>query len=156
LISKITLISHQNISGTRVKPLGLVGFDFGPPSRDIYGMPAHADWSRMSRKFSLSIAIFLSLLPAVAFAAPYLGKRHAFHWHGYGFLPGYHQPPDNSVPIYTAKRSSHSVPAYTPSYWYNGGHYYFGDPGFFRSRYNGGSFGPCWTWTPIGLMWNCG
>jgi hypothetical protein len=115
-----------------------------------------ADWSRMSLKFSLSIAIFLSLLPAVAFAAPYLGKRHAFHWYGYGFLPGYHQPPDNSLPIYTAKRSSHSIPAYTPSYWYNGGRYYFGEPGFYRGRYNGGSFGPCWTWTPIGLMWNCG
>ena len=23
-------------------------------------------------------------------------------------------------------------------------------------RWNGGSFGPCWTSTPIGLMWNCG
>jgi hypothetical protein len=31
LISKITLIPHKNISRTRVKPLGLVGFNFGPP-----------------------------------------------------------------------------------------------------------------------------
>ena len=29
---------YENISRTRVKPLGLVGFDFGPPSPDIYGM----------------------------------------------------------------------------------------------------------------------
>jgi hypothetical protein len=38
LISKITLIPYENISGTRVKPLGLVGFDFRPPSPDIHGM----------------------------------------------------------------------------------------------------------------------
>jgi hypothetical protein len=29
-------------------------------------------------------------------------------------------------------------------------------PGFYRGRNNGGSFGPCWTWTPIGRAWNCG
>ena len=29
-------------------------------------------------------------------------------------------------------------------------------PGFYRGRYNGGSFGPCWSWTPIGPAWNCG
>jgi hypothetical protein len=38
LISKITLIPYENISGTRVKPLGLVGFDFRPPSPDIHDM----------------------------------------------------------------------------------------------------------------------
>jgi hypothetical protein len=71
-------------------------------------------------------------------------------------LARYHQPPDNRVPTYTAKPSGHRIPAYTPSYWYDGGRYYFGNPGFFHGRYNGGSFGPCWTSTPIGLMWNCG
>jgi NAD(P)-dependent dehydrogenase (short-subunit alcohol dehydrogenase family) len=34
--------------------------------------------------------------------------------------------------------------------------YYFGRPGFYGGRYNGGSFGPCWTRTPIGPIWNCG
>ena len=46
------------------------------------------------------------------------------------------------------------VPAY---YRYiDGERYYFGRPGFGGSRYNGGSFGPCWTRTPIGAIWNCG
>jgi hypothetical protein len=43
-----------------------------------------------------------------------------------------------------------------PSYLYGGGRYYFGEPGFSHGRWNGGSYGPCWTHTPIGLMWNCG
>jgi len=107
----------------------------------------------MSRKFSLAIAIAVSLsLPAPAFAASVHGKRYVVHrWHGYGFLPGYHQPPSLGVPDYTRK----DVPDNTPSYWYGGGRYYFGAPGFSRGRWNGGSFGPCWTSTPIGLMWNC-
>ncbi len=25
-----------------------------------------------------------------------------------------------------------------------------------RERWNGGGFGPCWTQTPIGNVWNCG
>jgi hypothetical protein len=29
-------------------------------------------------------------------------------------------------------------------------------PGFYRSRWNGGGFGPCYTQTPIGYVWNCG
>ncbi len=36
-----------------------------------------------------------------------------------------------------------------PQYWY-------GYPRFYRGRWNGGGFGPCWTQTPIGPMWNCG
>ena len=111
----------------------------------------------MLHKCSLAIAVVASLsLSTIALAAPLHEKRHIYHWHGYGFLPGYHQPPDNRVPTYTAKPSGHRIPAYIPSYWYNGGRYYFGNPGFFHGRYNGGSFGPCWTSTPIGLMWNCG
>jgi hypothetical protein len=109
----------------------------------------------MSRILSPSSVILLSLLPAVAFAAP-AHTRHAYHWHGYGFLPGYHQPPNNSVPVYGSKGSIRGTPDYTPSYWFNGERYYFGEPGFFHGRYNGGSFGPCWTWTPIGRIWNCG
>jgi hypothetical protein len=45
----------------------------------------------------------------------------------------------------------------TPSYYgYDGDWHYFGRPGFYGGRYNGGSFGPCWTRTPIGPIWNCG
>jgi hypothetical protein len=45
------------------------------------------------------------------------------------------------------------VPRY---FGYDGTWHYFGRPGFYRGRYNGGTFGPCWTRTPIGPMWNCG
>src|SRR5215470_12183405 len=106
----------------------------------------------MPRISFVSIAIVLSLLPAIAFAAA-AHKRPAPRWHGYGFLPGYRQPPNEHVPVYGPVRSG---PDYTPQYWYNGAPYYFGCPGFYRGRYNGGSFGPCWTYTPIGLIWNCG
>jgi hypothetical protein len=109
--------------------------------------------SGMSRRFSLSSAFLLAVLPAIAFAAP-VHKRPIHPWHGYGFLPGYHQPPNNSVPVFGAKGAIGDDPG-APQYWYNGW-YYFGRPGFYRGRYNGGSFGPCWTWTPIGPMWNCG
>ena len=108
----------------------------------------------MSPKFSVSSAILLALLPAMACAAP-PHKRHIYHWHGYGFLPGYHQPPNNSVPIYGPRGTIGGMPD-APMYWYGGNWYYFGRPGFVHGRYNGGSFGPCWIWTPIGPMWTCG
>jgi len=59
---------------------------------------------------------------------------------GYGFLPGY-EPPE----VIEWRK------AYTrrPTFWYGG-------PGFYRGRWNGGGFGPCWTPTPIGPHWNCG
>ena len=65
---------------------------------------------------------------------------------------------NQSVIIHTGPKGAiGDGPGYVPSYYtYGGGHYYFGRPGFFRGHYNGGSFGPCWTWTPIGPMWNCG
>jgi hypothetical protein len=120
----------------------------------------------MSRIMCLSITIVLSLLPVVAPAAP-IHKRPASHWHGYGFLPGYHQPLSNSLPLYRqeaavlrgARRDRR--PWYidpTPHYYgYDGNRYYFGRPGFNGGgRYNGGSYGPCWTQTPIGPVWNCG
>jgi hypothetical protein len=119
----------------------------------------------MSRLVFLSIAIVVSLLPVVAPAAP-AHKRPASRWHGYGFLPGYHQPPNNSLPAYAQTASVSRIarrnrrPWYIdpiPSYYgYDGDWHYFGRPGFYDGRYNGGSFGPCWTRTPIGPIWNCG
>jgi hypothetical protein len=116
----------------------------------------------MSRSMFLLIAIVLSILPVVATAR----NRPAPRWHGYGFLPGYHQPPNNSLPAYAQKDSvlrearRNRRPWYidpTPSYFgYDGDWHYFGQPGFYRGHYNGGSFGPCWTRTPIGPVWNCG
>jgi hypothetical protein len=59
----------------------------------------------MLRKVLLAIVVAVSLsLPAVAFAASAHGKPLVIHpWHGYGFLPGYHQPPNNNVPVYGPK-----------------------------------------------------
>lgn len=67
------------------------------------------------------------------------------HWHGYGFLPGY-RPPE----VIERERAEH--------YYRTHGPQYYGPawPGFYRGRWNGGGFGPCWTQTPIGPMWNCG
>jgi hypothetical protein len=115
----------------------------------------------MARLLCLSIAVGLSLLSVVTQAAPI--RRHT----GMAtVLPGYHQPPSNSQPLYaqkyalprTARRDPRPwyidpVPSY---YGYDGSWHYFGWPGFYGGRYNGGTFGPCWTRTPIGPIWNCG
>jgi hypothetical protein len=119
----------------------------------------------MSRLVCLFIAVVLSLLPAVTPAAP-VHKRPPPRWHGYGFLPGYQQPLNNSLPLYAQKDAMRRYarqnrrPWYidpTPRYYgFDGERYYFGRPSFYGGRYNGGTFGPCWTQTPIGPVWNCG
>jgi hypothetical protein len=126
--------------------------------RTVYG-------ALMARLMCLSIAVALSLLSVFAQAAP-IHKRPAPRWHDYGLPPGYHQPPSNSQPLYVQKDALPHMahrdrrPWYidpVPSYYgYDGNWYYFGEPGFYRGRYNGGTFGPCWTRTPIGPIWNCG
>jgi hypothetical protein len=119
----------------------------------------------MARLMCLSIAVALSPLSVFAQAAP-IHKQPAPRSHDYGLPPGYHQPPSNSQPLYVQKDALPHMahrdrrPWYidpVPSYYgYDGNWYYFGQPGFYRGRYNGGSFGPCWTRTPIGPIWNCG
>ena len=128
------------------------------PRPAVYGAP-------MSRLLCLSLAIVLSLLSVAAPAAP-IHKRPAPRWHGYGFLPGYTQPVNNSLPLYVQKDAMrrlasserrHSYIDPVPFYYgYDGDPHYFGRPGFYDGRYNGGSLGPCWTRTPIGPVWNCG
>jgi hypothetical protein len=117
----------------------------------------------MQRKlpFGIAVAAFLSLpvlsLSGGAFAASAHGKPFVIHhWHGYGFLPGYHQPPNNTVPVYASRGAIQGAPDFTPRYWNGGGWSYFGAPRFVHGRWNGGGYGPCWTYTPIGPMWNCG
>ena len=102
----------------------------------------------------LSFALAALAIVSLATAAPGAerhGKPHitARPSKGYGFLPGYRSPDQ----IAREQRRQYQ---YQPSYWYLGGHYYPGGPGFYRGRYNGGGFGPCYKWTPIGPMWTCG
>jgi len=101
------------------------------------------------------------MLPAPVLAAARSGSKAPVKikvhpkrlWRGYGFLPGYKQPPDNTDwrrPRATSDRDE-------IRYWRYGQVLYgWGAPGFYRGRYNGGSFGPCWTYTPIGMMPTCG
>jgi hypothetical protein len=120
---------------------------------------------RMSRFLCLFIAVVLSLLPSVAPADP-VQKRPKPVWRGYGFLPGYRQPLSNSIPLYKQKDANRRIARSERRPWYidpvpqyyrwDGEWRYFGRPGFNGGRYNGGSFGPCWTRTPIGAVWNCG
>lgn len=120
----------------------------------------------MSRLICLSLAAVLSLVSADLMAGP-AAQSKAKRWQGYGFLPGYRQPLNNAVPLFMQKRADlkmakrdrrHWYIDPTPQYynWTDGEWRYPGRPGFYRGQYNGGSFGPCWTRTPIGPVWNCG
>jgi hypothetical protein len=103
--------------------------------------------SRMARLGGIGViacvaAVAACLLPpTTASAAGAHGKRPLHRpGQGYGFLPGY-QPPE--IVEWERARTRR------PTFWY-------GPPGFYRGRWNGGGFGPCWTPTPIGPHWNCG
>jgi len=119
----------------------------------------------MARLAFLLIAVIVSLHSGLAQATP-IHKRPAPAWHGYGFLPGYHQPPSNSQPLYAQKDKLRHMAQRDRRPWYidpvpeyyglDDNWHYFGWPSFYRGHYNGGTFGPCWTRTPIGPIWNCG
>lgn len=101
------------------------------------------------------------LLPQTAFAKTTSGKQPTkitVHKQSrYGFLPGYRQPP--ALTDWRAQNRISAVRAQTDwRFWGWDGEprYGFGYPGYYRGRYNGGSFGPCWTSTPIGMMPTCG
>ncbi len=105
--------------------------------------------------FRTLLAIVVLLSPIAvhdALAAP--KKKPArvtvkkYVWQGYGFLPGY--------PRSERERQRHRRQEWRYYTWDGRVLYGWGRPGFYRGRYNGGSFGPCWTATPIGLQWNCG
>jgi hypothetical protein len=82
----------------------------------------------------------------------YVSKKR---WRGYGFLPGYRPQLAESqgTPVY-----GRPLPRREMRYFdfYGNVRYGWGAPGYYRGRWNGGSFGPCWTYTPIGMMPNCG
>jgi len=111
------------------------------------------------------------LLPAAVIAKQSDEKKVAVksksagkdRWRGYGFLPGYHQPP--ALTDWRAQNRLYRAQSiqyeqrflyYRPWSGYSQLQYGWGRPGIYRGQWNGGSFGPCWTQTPIGMVWNCG
>ncbi|MFY9895184.1 MAG: hypothetical protein WAK63_13740 [Xanthobacteraceae bacterium] len=97
------------------------------------------------------LALALSLISSASAAPAHKPPAHkkqrvSRHWHGYGFLPGY-RPPE----VIERERAEHY-------YEMMNGPVYYGPawPGFYNNRWNGGGFGPCYTQTPIGPIWNCG
>jgi hypothetical protein len=109
----------------------------------------------MPRSFDAAAAVLftsLVLIPPVAVAAQdpapdvHADKKHAAKhhprriWHGYGFLPGYRTP---------ERIDWDNARARGPQVWY-------GPPRWYHGQWNHGGFGPCWTETPIGEIWNCG
>jgi hypothetical protein len=110
-------------------------------------------------------AVAVLLVPDTSFAAT--SKKHKVQrarivvhakprrWHGYGFLPGYRPSlaesqgsPIMGPPI--PRREPRYINLYTGQVQYG-----WGSPRYYRGQWNGGSFGPCWTYTPIGMMPNC-
>ena len=71
----------------------------------------------MKRVLFSSVAVALSLLSSLALAAP-AHKRPAPVWHGYGFLPGYHQPPSTSQPLYGQKARLARIAQHARRPWY--------------------------------------
>jgi hypothetical protein len=114
------------------------------------------------KRVLIAAAATILFLQAIAVAEAAAGKRRhpakitvhpKHHWNGYGFLPGYRQPPD----LTDWRSRGASDDGYELRYWHDGQLLYgWGHAGFYRGRWNGGSFGPCWTSTPIGMMPTCG
>jgi hypothetical protein len=119
----------------------------------------------------LAAAVAASLLLPVTAGAEQAGEKKVAakskqaaktRWRGYGFLPGYRQPPaltdwraQNGI-FQARQQYEPRYVYYRPYSGYGQLRYGWGYPGTYRGRWNGGSFGPCWTYTPIGMVWNCG
>ncbi|EJW09899.1 hypothetical protein A33M_0776 [Rhodovulum sp. PH10] len=136
-------------------------------------VPTPAPSARPRRGFRLALICGLAALlavpplaatPADAKSRSVKAKRPSLTIRparGYGFLPGY-EPPDRPSP-YRRTRSDTAWIAkpYGPGRRYFDPYtwqwqYGWGGPRYYQGRWNGGSFGPCWTDTPIGPVWNCG
>ena len=119
------------------------------------------------RKGVEGLAVLLALaLAAPAMASPahetakttHVRKKHHVRRFppGVGFLPGYRTPAQierDRRKEFERDRRAYFRNGGAPIYYYTWG---YPDPRFYRGRWNGGSFGPCWTVTPIGYQWNCG
>lgn len=110
------------------------------------------------------IAALAALLLAAALPVPHAAaqtsakpvKKHVAKRvpKGTGFLPGYRTPEqierDRHNEIQRERRAYYRAGGPRIAYWR------YAQPQFYRGRWNGGDFGPCWTHTPIGYQWNCG
>jgi hypothetical protein len=101
----------------------------------------------MPKKFaSLILVAAIVFASSAAFADAVPKKQHVTkHWHGYGFLPGYRTP--EQIAREERARSRRA---------YYGYYYWPGRPRIYHGHVTDGAFGPCWTQTPIGPVWNCG
>jgi hypothetical protein len=100
---------------------------------------------------ALLVALMTALIAAPAVARSGKSKTTVvvtkkYHGtRGHGFLPGYEAP-----------ASARRIPFGESPYVRDATWPWYGWPGFHRGRWNGGGFGPCYTKTPIGPVWNCG
>jgi hypothetical protein len=108
------------------------------------GRNCYASWA-MLRKLLTLIVMTAVLSAATAVTAAPQKKKVGRHWHGYGFLPGYRSPDRIEW-----ERRHTRVRGY--GYFY----YWPGRPRIYQGHVTDGAFGPCWTQTPIGPIWNCG
>ena len=92
-------------------------------------------------RLAVAFAVALAMAGTAEAATPHKKRHVSRHWHGYGFLPGYRSPERIAW-----ERARQRGPIF----------YWDASPGFYRGRWNGGGFGPCWERTPIGPMWTCG
>jgi len=92
------------------------------------------------RQLPAVVAALALVFVTASEAAPVRGQRAKPIWHGYGFLPGYRSP---------ERIEWDNARARGRQWWY-------GPPRWYHGQWNHGGFGPCYTETPIGEIWNCG
>lgn len=128
-------------------------------------MPGHDGVLRLAMRLVFAaLAAVLLVAPAAHAspdAAPQVSVKKPAKKHvakrvpkGVGFLPGYRTPVeierDRKKDIQRERRAYYRAGGPRIAYWR------YPQPQFYRGRWNGGDFGPCWTHTPIGYQWNCG
>ncbi|MCS3520503.1 hypothetical protein AB7M56_007328 [Bradyrhizobium elkanii] len=70
----------------------------------------------MLRILPLLIVILALLQPDLSSAASSKKRHGSTRWHGYGFLPGYRQPPNQTIPVFGPRGAARGYPDYSPQY----------------------------------------
>jgi hypothetical protein len=120
-------------------------------------------------RFPLLAILFALAIGAPTFASPALAdtsaqtppkKKPAVTRHTAKHAKRWATPPGYRTPAQIERAHRDRIQRDRRAYYRAGGQriYYWSDPNprFYRGQWNGGSFGPCYTWTPIGAVWNCG